>query len=392
MGAPRSIAIVGAGISGLTLALALAKFGVRVVVIERNAAITEFGAGLQISPNARKCLDTLGLSEAVASASFEPAGIDLYPYKSSGPLQTLTLGKPIAERFGAPYTVMHRGDLAAALYAAAKRFANIEIIFGVEQFELNAHGEKVSLSFLEAGNRIRTVKPFALIGADGVRSTVRRQWFDEKDPVYSGKIAWRALVAPDQLGSTIDLGRVSVLFGTRHHLVVYPLPHRNAVNLALFTQERELDLEILHKRQPSLGNATDARLKAILAAADEQWTPWVLSEVELERWHKGPVGLIGDAAHAMLPFQAQGAAMGIEDASVLAPLLVSAPNPEHAYIRHSALRLDRVKRVQAVSRKNGRIFHMPFPLSIARDAVIRAEGPEGHLRRLDWLYGYDANA
>lgn len=392
MGAPRTIAIVGAGISGLTLALALAKFGVRVVVIERNAEITEFGAGLQISSNARKCLDRLGLGEAVAAASFEPAGIDLYPYKSAAPLQTLTLGKPIAGRFGAPYAVMHRGDLAAVLYAAAKRFANIEIVFGVQQFELADKGGKVSLSFLEAGNRRRTVKPFALVGADGVRSAVRRQWLGGSDPAYSGKIAWRALVAPEKLDGVLDLDRVSVLFGTRHHLVVYPLPHRNIVNLALFTQEREQDLDTLQKGQPGLRRTSDARLAAILSAAGGGWTPWVLSEVVLESWHRGAVGLIGDAAHAMLPFQAQGAAMGIEDATVLAPLLASSPNPEHAFIRYAALRQERVKEVQAVSRKNGRIFHMPFPLSLARDAVIRAEGPEGHFRRLDWLYGYEANA
>lgn len=392
MGAPRNIAIVGAGISGLTLALALAKFGMRVTVIEQKSEISEFGAGLQISANARKCLNALGLDEAVAAASFEPQGIDLYPFAAAKPLQTLMLGQRIAERFGAPYAVMHRGDLAAALYAAVKRFANIEIIFGVEQFDISEKAGKVAISFDEGGNRQRTVKPFALIGADGVRSAVRKQWLEGTDPTYSGKVAWRALVAPEELDGLIDLTRVSVLFGTRHHLVIYPLPHRNVVNLALFTQERERDIAALHKGQPTLQKGKDTRLNSILSAVDADWTPWVLSEVDLERWHKGAVGLIGDAAHAMLPFQAQGAAMGIEDAAVLAPLLATAPNPEHAFIRYAALRQDRVKRIQAVSRKNGKIFHMPFPLSVARDAVIRAEGPEGHFRRLDWLYSYEVGS
>lgn len=390
MGAPRSIVIIGAGISGLTLALALAKFSVRVTVIERNADISEFGAGLQISPNARKGLDALGLGEAVAAASFAPEGIDLYPFNAAAPLQTLTLGERIAERFGAPYAVMHRGDLAALLHAAARKFANIEIVFGVEQFSLDETDRGAAINFKEKGKRQRTIKPFALVGADGVNSAVRKQWLGGTNPAYSGKVAWRALVSPQSLEGVVNLDRVSVLFGTRHHLVIYPLPHRGTVNLALFTQERRGDLAVLEKGQPSLRKTSDQRLAAILAAAGEGWTPWVLAEVETAHWHKGPVGLIGDAAHAMLPFQAQGAAMGIEDATALAPLLAAASSAEDALARYAALRQERVKRVQAVSRQNGRIFHMGFPLSVARDMVIRAEGPEGHFGRLDWLYGYEA--
>jgi salicylate hydroxylase len=275
------------------------------------------------------------------------------------------------------------------LYSAAKRFANIEIAFGVDDFAIDEKDGKAAVTFKEKGNRKRTVKPFALVGADGVRSAVRTQFLGGREPAYSGKVAWRALVAPDKLDGVLNLDRVSVLFGTRHHLVVYPLPHRNTVNLALFTQEHERDLEKLAQSHPTLRQKRDPRFNAILAAAGDSWTPWVLSEVDIERWHKGAIGLIGDAAHAMLPFQAQGAAMGIEDATVLAPLLVSAPGAEHAFARFTALRQQRVRRVQAVSRKNGRIFHMGFPLSLFRDHVIRSEGAEGHFKRLEWLYGHD---
>ncbi|WP_196258735.1 FAD-dependent oxidoreductase [Pelagibacterium limicola] len=389
MGAPRTIVIIGAGISGLTLALALAKFGAQVLVIERNAETSEFGAGLQISANARKCLIRLGLDEALEQVSFRPEGIDLYPHKSDAPLQTLTLGATIAERFGAPYAVMHRADVVEVLFAAAKRFANIEIAFGVEHFTIDDADGRIAIAFEEHGGRQRTVAPFALVGADGVRSVVRTRWMEGADPVYSGKVAWRTLVVPDKLADIVKSDRVSVMFGPRHHLVVYPLPYRNAVNLALFVQEPESRLATLEKGTPTLRNVNDQRLAAILTAAQGTWTPWILSAVETENWHKGPMGLIGDAAHAMLPFQAQGAAMGIEDATVLAPLLVSAPNAEHAFKRYAALRQERVRRVQAVSRRNGHIFHMSAPFSLARDLVIRTEGPEGHLKRLAWLYGYD---
>lgn len=390
MGAPRTIYIAGAGIAGLTLALALAKFGLHVVVLERNATVSEFGAGLQISANARKVLDSLGLAEAVTERGFAPEGIDIFPDRRQTPLQTLTLGKAIEARFGASYAVMHRADLVDALHTAARRFANIDIVFSVTDFAIETAGHALTVSAPEPDGKIRKAKPFAFVGADGVRSVTRTRYLGGPAARYTGKVAWRALVAPQTLSDVLNLDRTSLLLDPRFHLVVYPLPHRNAVNLALFTQEKESDLAVLDQRSPGIDPGKDKRLARIFDAVGEGWTPWVLSSVQTPIWHKGPVGIIGDAAHAMLPFQAQGAAMGIEDAAVLAPLLAASPNPEHAFSRFAILRQDRVKRVQEVSAGNGKIFHMGFPLSMARNAIIRAEGSEGHFRRLGWLYGYDA--
>ncbi len=387
MAAQRTIFIAGAGIAGLTLALGLAKFGLQVVVLERNPAISEFGAGLQISPNARKVLDDLGLSDAIAARSFVPEGIDIYPGNRAKPLQTLTLGTAIAERFGAPYSVMHRAELIEILYAATKRFANIDIVFGVDDIALdNKDGLHVTAS--EPDGKTRRGKPFAFVGADGVRSKTRTEVLDGPAAEYTGKIAWRALVAPDALAPVLDLGRTSLLLAPDFHLVVYPLPHRDTVNLALFTKER--DPVALEQRQPTVRAKHNGRLRYILDTVGAGWTPWVLSSVETPVWHKGRVGLIGDAAHAMLPFQAQGAAMAIEDAAVLAPLLAASPTAEHAFTRYADLRQARVARVQKTSRKNGDIFHMRWPASVARNAVIKLSGPRDHFRRLDWLYGHDA--
>lgn len=390
MGAPRTVYIAGAGIAGLTLALALAKFGLHVVVLERNATVSEFGAGLQISANARKVLDGLGLADAVAERGFAPEGIDIFPDRRETPLQTLTLGKTIEARFGAPYAVMHRADLVDALHSAARRFANIDIVFSVTDFVIETIEDTLTVSAPEPDGKIRKAKPFAFVGADGVRSVTRTRYLGGPDARYTGKVAWRALVKPEALSDVLDLDRTSLLLNPRFHLVVYPLPHRNAVNLALFTQEKESDLTVLDQRAPRVNAGKDKRLTRILDSVGEGWTPWVLSSVQTPFWHKGPVGLIGDAAHAMLPFQAQGAAMGIEDAAVLAPLLAASPSAEHAFSRFAILRQERVRRVQDVSASNGKIFHMGFPGSVVRNAVIRAEGPKGHFKRLDWLYGYDA--
>lgn len=389
MGTPRTIYISGAGIAGLTLALGLAKFGLQVVVLERNGAISEFGAGLQISPNARKVLDNLGLGDAIAEKSFVPEGIDIFPDGRAVPLQTLALGSEIADRFGAPYAVMHRADLVEILHAAARRFANIDVVFGVSDIAVQSQGGAVTVTATEPDGKMRRAQPFAFVGADGVRSQTRTDVLDGPEARYTGKVAWRALVPPDRLQGSVRLDRTSLLLASDFHMVVYPLPHRAAVNLALFTQETQRDLAVLDQRAPCVRAKGNRRLEAILGAVGDGWTPWVLSTVELDNWHKGAVGLIGDAAHAMLPFQAQGAAMAIEDAAVLAPLLAASPNAEHAFKRFFALRHQRVRRVQEVSRRNGKVFHMRFPSKLARNAVIRMEGPHGHFKRLDWLYGYD---
>ena len=287
MGAPRTVYIAGAGIAGLTLALALAKFGLQVVVLERNAAVSEFGAGLQISANARKVLDSLGLSQAIAERSFAPEGIDIFPDARETPLQTLTLGRAIETRFGAPYAVMHRADLLDVLHSAARRFANIDIVFSVTDFVLESSGNTLTVSAQDSDGKSRKAKPFAFVGADGVRSVTRTRYLDGSDARYTGKVAWRALVAPDALSDVLDLNRTSLLLNPHFHLVVYPLPHRNAVNLALFTQEKERDLSVLDHRAPRIKPGGDRRLARILDSVGEEWTPWVLSSVATPVWHKG---------------------------------------------------------------------------------------------------------
>ena len=380
----RSYVVAGAGIAGMTLALALAKFGATVVVLERSPTIQEFGAGLQISPNARRVLDRLGLSDAIDQVSLEPERLDVCAQGGQHPLVSLELGAIMRERFGAPYAVMHRGDLANLLYKACRRFANIDILFGVRGWDVVSHARGVTVAIDEANGQSRTARADGFIGADGVHSQTRIGVLDGPTAQYRNRIAWRALVPAASLGGPIAMDRVSVFFGSGFHLVCYPLPHRGQVNLALFMPGAIPSDGVQPKpRRPG------PKVEQLLAAAEDNWTAWPMYTVDTPLWHQGNIGIIGDAAHAMVPFQAQGAAMGIEDAATLAPLLMGTESAETALSRYADIRQPRARRVAALSAENGRIFHMAWPFSLARNIVMRLQGPRGHLKRLAWVYSHD---
>jgi salicylate hydroxylase len=379
----RTVVIAGAGLAGLTLALALAKFGASVVVLERNERIAEFGAGVQLSPNARRVLNQLGLDRAISGLAFEPAGIDVIPFAARTPAVTLALGPAAQERYGVPYAVIHRADLVEALYKAAKRFANIDIALGVSAFDVRQTATGIAASFDRPGAERRAVRGFAFVGADGVHSRTRLDVLAGPAASYTGYTTWRVLLDLADTTAGLSPDRTTLLLGPGYHAVAYPLPRRQAMNVALFARSPQAG-----DTMPALRRPGD-RFAALLASAGDRWTPWPLHGVSADDWHKGAIGLVGDAAHAMVPFQAQGAAMAMEDAAILAPLLMTEPTAGGAFARYVALRRARVHRVTQLSESNGRAFHLPWPLSLGRDAVLKAQGPLGHFRRLDWLYDYD---
>jgi salicylate hydroxylase len=387
----RSYYIAGAGIAGLTLALTLAKFGASVIVLERSPVLSEFGAGLQIGPNARRILDRLGLDEALQGCSLEPTGLDVYPYRRPRPLATYKLGDAMRQRFGAAYAVMRRADLAETLYKACRRFANIDIRFGVPNWTVESRADGVTVTYEEADGQSRTGRGHAFIGADGVHSRTRTELIGGPAARYGGRIAWRTLLPFESMEGQIAMDRASVLFGPGYHAICYPLPHRRQVNIALFASQRQPDGRLGTRPLPGSSKSHGPRFDALLAAAGDSWTPWPLYTVRTPHWYKGNIGLVGDAAHAMVPFQAQGAAMGIEDAAVLAPLLISEASAETAFARYETQRRHRVTRIAKASATNGRIFHMPWPLTLARDMVIFLDGKRPHLQRWTWIYGYDAH-
>jgi len=387
----RSVYIAGAGIAGLTLALSLARRGFAAVVMEREAHPSPLGAGLQLSPNARVILDRLGLAEALANAAFETPSLDIYPFARKTPLRSLPLGQAVRRRFGIPYAVIHRAALADVLLQAARRSPGIEIIWGVRQLDLVRHARGLSMGIELADRQALNVRPHALVGADGVRSAVRTEVMDGPAAKYSGFVAWRTLLAEAQLAGLAPLDRTALYWGPGFHAVTYPLPNTGQVNAVVVTRLPERRLA----RPPTRPPIDRWYLKrsrffgGLMGMVGDKWTFWPISTVQAKSWHDGPVGLIGDAAHAMVPFQAQGAAMAIEDAAVLADRLVEADSAEQAFAAYEAARRPRIARVRALSARNGRVFHLPWPLTIGRNMVVAGEAPEAHLERLDWLYGTD---
>ncbi len=387
----RRFVIAGAGISGLTLALALAKFGASVTVIERKDRIEEAGAGLQISPNAHRILDRLGASRYLMPRIHIPNAIDVFPFGWRGPLVSLELGAVMQARFGAPYGVMHRADLANGLHQACKRFATIDILFGVKRVDFAYHSRGFSVMIEEADCRSRTVRPFAYVGADGVHSATRTELIGGPPARYSGFAAWRMLLPFDRIPDNLNGANINLLWGTGFHVVVYPLPHRGVVSVALLmhmSEKRARQARDINSFRAPRDLKYSKTLKAIFAAATEL-TPWPIYGVSTRKWHEGAVGLVGDAAHAMVPFGAQGAAMAIEDAAVLAPLLITSDDPQSAYSDFASFRQKRVARVARFSAGNGRIFNMPWVVDYLRDLVVWRQGPRAHLKRLDWIYSYD---
>lgn len=392
----RIVYVVGAGIAGLSLALFLERAGFTVLVLERARSIDPIGTGIQLSPNASRLLERLGLEPALARAGFEPEAIDVYGFGHKKPLAEVTLGQTARQRFGAAYRVIHRGDLAQILYEAARKRSRIEIALGARNIDMVRHSRGLTVSAELGDGSIHTGRPYALIGADGVHSEIRRKFMDGPDARYSGYVAWRATLGEAQLAAHLSLNHTSLCFGPGFHGVFYPLAARQLLNVVLSTK---VPAKRAFAETPPTRPKIDpyylkrsALFGALMKLMGDKWTFWPLNAVEAPRWHDGQfLALVGDAAHAMLPFQAQGAAMGIEDAAVMARQLSKADSPGAAFEGYESERRRRVSEVQALSRRNGTIFHMPFPFSIARNAGAARRGGTAQLDDLAWIYGFDAD-
>jgi salicylate hydroxylase len=397
--ASRTVFVAGAGIGGLTAALALAAQGFRVVILEKTERLEQAGAGLQLSPNASRVLIELGLQERLAACAVTPDAISLMTARSGGEVVRMPLGEAASARAGAPYWVMHRADLQAALQAHVNDNPDIELRLGCQFEDVVGHAKGLTV-VQRSGMTRRQEVALALVGADGIWSAVRHHLFPEVQPQFSGLIAWRGTLDAKQLPREHTSRRVQLWMGPHLHLVAYPISGARQINVVAVvpgTWNRpgwSAPGDVTEIKNAFASSRWPGTARMMIGAVDE-WRKWALFTLpEGGEWTDGPIALLGDAAHAMLPFAAQGAGMAIEDAAVLAKCL-SVSGEDVAGIpaalkRYARLRRARVARVQRAARTAGRIYHLSGPMAYARDLVIKTMGAKRMLARQDWIYDWRA--
>lgn len=399
-GTNRTILVSGGGITGLTAALCLAKAGFRVEVFEKAEGFDTIGAGLQISPNALQVIEELGLLRRLKSVSVAPVSIRVMSAISGKDITAIPLGATVIERYGLPYLVAHRADLHQVLAGAAHDHPDITIHLGAQIKDFTAHANGVTALGFREGD-MREYHAVAIVVADGVWSKLRVSHFHARPAVFSGLVAWRALIAADQLPGSRDLENTQLWLAPNAHAVSYPVRNGRYLNIVAITKSRDTSGRDAQEdwHQAAFASELKPALKGwsgefmALLNHRARWTRWPLFRiVRTSSWTNGPAALAGDAAHAMLPFAAQGAAMGIEDAAVLANCLQGvAPSPEaveEALKNYEGLRRKRVARTAKLSSSNQSIYHLPQPFSTARDLGMMTLGGYRLLARQNWLYDW----
>ena len=380
--------IAGGGIGGLAAAIALGRRGINSEILERSHFTEESGAGIQLGPNATRALQRLGVLDAIEPRSFRPEAIVIYDALSGRRLSSMPLGEAAAKRYGAPYLTLHRADLHAGLRAAAQSHAGITLTPG---FELAAIDLTDNAVIARAGDGTEA-SGASLIGADGLWSTVRARGRPAARLRFAGATAWRARLPRGDLPSPFNDPVVGLWLGPGAHLVHYPVRSGDDLNVVAVT---EGGTERQGWDQPGGAGTLRASFtrwakdsKSLLEQA-ETWRSWSLYRLtSLRHWSDGSIALLGDAAHPVLPFVAQGAALAIEDAITLAACLAEAPrDPAAAFHRYEAQRRPRAARVQSLSRHYGWLYHLHGPLRLARNLVLARRSEARALQRFDWLYG-----
>lgn len=393
---PEHLLVVGAGIGGLTAALALAQKGLQVTLIERAAELGEVGAGLQVAANGTHVLEKLGLGTALDEIGFKPEAATLRLGQSGKEIFSNPLGAAARERYGAWYYHVHRADLHRILADAVHANPKINLMSGHAVVSFRDDGETVSVDLSDGG----CVVGDALVGADGIHSRVRAGLFGEEKPRFTGNVAWRLLVPTVALPKRLIPPHATVWTGPKGHAVTYYVRGGELVNFVGVIERSDWQVESwletgdLAELKRDFAPWCETIHTLIDAASSETCFKWALFDRDpMPHWSRGRVTLLGDACHPMLPFMAQGACMAIEDAWVVANWLRELENPEAAFIAYETERSKRTGRVQLAARANARRFHKGEAV-----AQLATYGPMWIASKLapdllnkpfDWIYGHD---
>lgn len=385
------ILIAGSGIAGLSLALALARHGISSHILEAAPEPRSEGAGIQLSPNATRQLISLGLGDRLKGKAETPDAIIVRSGKSGRTIVRLPLGQEIWRRHGAPYHVIHRADLQNLLLDTVTEYGSlIRIDHKAEIDSYRQSNDQVSLVTTDG----MTYHGSALVGADGLHSRIRGQMLADGPPLFSGYIAWRSLIdARHLLSSPCRESNVDIWLGHKSHLVRYPLRGGKMINLIAIVAEPATANEWQSARETTAPPHTaghwcpDVRK---LFDLSESWHSWPLFDrPPISHFHEKNAILIGDAAHPVLPFLAQGGALAIEDASLLTTYIVrNDGNFQTAFRIFEKARQIRTARIRERSRLQGRIYHLPWPLTCLRDTFMRISGGDRLMAQLDWIHSW----
>jgi salicylate hydroxylase len=386
----EQVVVAGGGIGGLAAALACAQQGVPVQLLERAAQLSEVGAGIQMGPNVTRILQAWGLGQALAQVAAFPKQLQARDAQTGQVLGTLRLGDRAQAMYGAPYATIHRADLQEMLLAAVQA-AGVDVRLGQTVQGWRETTEGLQVDTVDGPS----VPADALIGADGVWSAVRQQLLGDAPARFTGHLAYRALVAQADLPAHLRSDQVTVWMGPRLHVVHYPVRSGQWLNL----------VAIVHGDKPAQAEAWDAagHTQALMQAMGEvgrdlherlasvpAWRQWALHDrapmTGAHEMAQGRVALLGDAAHPMRPYLAQGAGMAIEDAQTLAKCLSAESGRVAERLQaYAGQRWARNARVQARAIRNGRIFHATGPVAWGRNVSMRLMSER--LMDVPWLYG-----
>jgi salicylate hydroxylase len=385
------ILIAGAGIGGLGAALALAQIGLKITVLEQSDVFGEVGAGIQISPNAYKVLSDWGLADVLKQTANFPEKLQVRSGKTHKLLGQLTLGATAQTRYGFPFATIRRADLHALLLNAVHQHPNVELHLNSKISNITEQNQMVTVT-TEAG---KSFTANALIGADGLWSRARQQVLGGAAPRATGHSAWRAMLPMADVPPELQPEQITAWLAPDSHTIAYPVQQGKVLNIVYCSENRgEIALQPAYLLPKMLSNVLQNTFQ--IATKTNAWTRWDLfdrppltSSAEMAKSTHPHIALLGDAAHPMLPYLAQGAAMALEDAQALAMCMAENIDDIPSTLQKYAHgRWQRNAKVQMRAKRNGDIFHAKPPISWARDSAMFLLGEK--LLDLPWLYGYKA--
>ncbi|WEH36694.1 3-hydroxybenzoate 6-monooxygenase [Streptomyces sp. AM 4-1-1] len=383
------VIVVGGGIGGLATALSAARQGHHVVVLERRDRLEELGAGIQLGPNAFRALDRLGVGGAVRDKAVFIDELRLMDGITGERIVRMPLTDRYRARFGNPYAVVHRSDLYQPLLDACRTSASVELLTGLSVIRYEQNDDEVT-AVTATGRRLTGA---ALIGADGIRSTIRRQLVGDGEPQVSGHTIYRSVVPMNRVPDDLRWNCVTLWAGPKWHFVHYAIAGGALMNLAATKDDgaqevvagRPVEASYVLNEFSQLEDAAQRLLKL-----GEDWRTWVLCDRDpVDVWTDGRVALLGDAAHPMLQYAAQGACMALEDAVVIGESLGCQGHEVPGRLeKYNTWRRDRTRKAQLLAREMGSLLYHPAgQAAVARNAMLSSFTEDGLYDAVSWLHG-----